>query len=256
MINIKILPIACHRYYLSSPKTWLHTKFKQNKIAVFFLYIFLLPYIKLKLLVIYCLLLILLICSLKLPEKIMYSVYQPVLIYIICAIVLSISYGNTNYYTSLDYITVSIQNIYHVFKLNSFVPQNYLLKQIIFPVFAVRSIIIFSIYLLSMNFFCLTTKHEDIVRFILALFGKQSFIAMKKTFFLSLLSLYFIDIIYNKISYIIMGLKIRGKDIRSYNTIITYIKMYYFISNYTLAYFYSKVFNLSSALYVKNAKII
>lgn len=259
MSSIKILYISDFRFYLYSPKTWLHVKFQKNKIVFFLICMFIIPYIDMILLLTFCIFYVILLAILNLPKKIIKYIIQRILGYILIFMLLNINYSNVCKKASCDSIFFTRIPIYRILKKRKTVPyseqKNYIQIQLSIPKFVVRSILIISTYLISINLLSLTTKHEEIIMFFVFLSSETFSYLAKEIMFMSLLATLSLNLVFNKFTKIIIGNKIRGRNIYDNVRMINRIKMYYFIVLYLLLYFYNQTLSLSYSLYVRDIKM-
>ena len=257
MSGVKIL--SDFRFYLHSPKTWLHVKFQKSKIVFFLICMFIIPYIDIELLSTFCIFYVILLAISNLPKKIIKYIIQRVLEYILIFILLNINYSNVYKQNSCDFIFFVKIPIHRVLKKRKIVSysekKNYIQIQLSISKFVVRSVLIISAYLISINLLSLTTKHEEIIMFFVFLFGETFSCLTQEIIFMSLLSTCSLNLVFNKFTKIVIGNKIRGKNIYNHVHIVNGIKMYYFVVQYLLFYFYNQALNLSYSLYVRDIKM-
>lgn len=259
MSGIKILYISDFRFYLYSPKTWLHVKFQKGKIVFFIISMFIIPYIDIVPLSTFCIFDVILLTILNLPKKIIKYIIQRVLGYILIFILLNINYSDVYKQNSFDFIFFVKSPIHRILKKRKIVTyseeENYIQIQLSIPRFVVRSILIISTYLISINLLLLTTKYEEIIMFFVFLFSETFSFLAQKIIFMSLLAVCSLNLVFSKFTKIVIGNKIRGKNICNDVSLINGIKMYYFIVLHLLLYFYNQALNLSYSLYVRDVKM-
>ena len=92
--------------------------------------------------------------------------------------------------------------------------------------------------------------------FFVFLFSETFSYLAQEIIFMSLLASYSLDLVFNKFTKIVIGNKIRGKNIYNDINIINGIKVYCFIVLYLLLYFYNQALNLSYSLYVRDIEML
>lgn len=259
MFYIKILPIVCYRNYLYSPKTWLHIN-KKNKVLFFFLFMLILPYIQLKLLLICYIYILVLLIVLKLPKKIIYSIFKPILIFILFFILFYFfNLTDLNYYKVKDFIIISIPKfgILKSIQMRSLLNKTpNLIFRLVLPEFIIRSISIFFVYIISINLFSLSTRYEEIIKFFLYIFKNKSCYLFQEIIFMLLLGTNFLDTISRKFVNLVVANKIRRTNSNNNINMLIIIRTYYLMFAYILLCFHDQIRNLSSALYSRNINVL
>lgn len=259
MSSIKVLYLSDFRSYLYSPKTCLHVKFQEIKIVLFIICMFIIPYLDMVLLLTFYVFYVILLAILKLPKKIIKYIIQRILCYILIFILLNINYSDIYKQNGCNFVFFIKIPIYGILKkgkiVSSYKKKNYIQIQLSIPKFVVRSALIISTYLISVNLLLLTTKHEEIIMFFVFLCSETCSYLAQEIIFMSLLAACSLDLVFNKFTKIVIGHKIRGKNLYNDMNIINRIKVCYFIVLYLLFYFYNQALNLSCSLYVRDIKM-
>nr|YP_010728648.1 hypothetical protein P6G74_pgp082 [Phymatolithon calcareum]WEA76940.1 hypothetical protein [Phymatolithon calcareum] len=225
--------------FLYSPKSWLHLKKTDHKTFYFFLQLFILPYIKLRYIIVLFTTTLLLFRSVNLPIKVQRNLYTTVIFFLLT---LSIS----TYYTTKNTNFSNISN--HIIKIQplDFIcrftkKDNHLIKQFtrvqVYLSLSICRIVIISLtYLFNIKILLLTTNYEEII---LSFFGyKNKFILIQNSHipFTVVLSSQFLKIIFTQLDVLKASYLIRGIKFKKYMYFRTILLIYLFLlSNFFIS---------------------
>lgn len=259
---MNLFQLTFNRYYLHSPKTWLHNIKSTKKVFFVFLNLLYLPYLNLTYMVNSTYLFIIIIITLKIPKKNMIDflkIFIPTILFAIILIVTNQDKIYKNLFTIIKVLGPVKKFYLNANSLTSRCSYNivewkfYILKV---PVFITRIILISVTYICCMQILFLTTTYEHIILLFLSLIYKIIKNQQKTLVLILALSIQFIESNIKQLNKLTIGIKLRGF---TYQNIIQFYNLE-IIFSYLLNLFSLSIINdikrISSILYNRDIKII